>query len=102
MRTTATACLAFALAGCGLTIFPDPNERAATKAEASCRAIGLHEADEKWTDCMIEMMAAEKRAAATRRAAAQAREDAAQSQGMSFMCKDAVARGDSGGTFVFC
>ena len=51
--------LAFALTGCASQ--EQQRERMAANAEASCRAIGLDQANEKWTDCMIEMMAAEKR-----------------------------------------
>lgn len=74
-------------------------ERMAANAEASCRAIGLHEASEKWTDCMIEMMAAEKRSEGGGRAETQTQDG---NEGLSFMCKDAISRGDSGGTFIFC
>lgn len=61
MRILATICLALALAGCG--VIPDREAeaaRAAARAEAACRAIGLDPSSEKWTDCMIEMMAAER------------------------------------------
>ncbi len=43
--------------------------RRAARAEASCRAIGLDPSSEKWVDCMIVMMAAEKQGAAARAAA---------------------------------
>ena len=67
--------------------------RRAVRAEASCRAIGLDPSSEKWVDCMIRMMAAEKQGAAA---------SGGGKQGLSFMCKNAISRGDSGGTFIFC
>ena len=61
MRTIATICLALAVAGCGLFLDREAiDARDAARAEASCRAIGLDPSSEKWTDCMIEMMAAER------------------------------------------
>ena len=61
MRTIATICLALALSGCGLFEDREAIEaRRAVRAEASCRAIGLDPSGEKWTDCMIKMMAGDK------------------------------------------
>ena len=61
MRTIATICLALALGGCGLFDDRETIEaRRAVRAEASCRAIGLDPSGEKWTDCMIKMMAGDK------------------------------------------
>ncbi len=110
MRTIAAICLALAVAGCGLILDREAiDARDAAKAEASCRAIGLDPSSEKWVDCMILMMAAEKQGAAARAAAAATRAAARRAaasdggkQGLSFMCKDAISRGDSGGTFIFC
>ncbi len=98
MRTIATICLALAVAGCGL--IPDRETRAAARAEASCRAIGLDPSSEKWVDCMILMMAAEKQGAAARGGGSRTTQGG--KQGLSFMCKNAISRGDSGGTFIFC
>ncbi len=105
MRTIVTVCLGLALAGCG--VIPDRETRAAARAEAACRAIGLDPSSEKWMDCMIEMMAAEM--AATRTVVHRSRATGGGgavpqggNQGNSFMCKDAISRGDSGGTFIFC
>jgi hypothetical protein len=101
MRTIETLCLALALAGCVSSAERDERQRQrmAANAEASCRAIGLDKASERWTDCMIEMMAAENRSERARRAAAEAQGG---DRGLSFMCKDAISRGDTGGTFIFC
>ncbi len=104
MRTIVAMCLALALAGCG--VIPDRETRAAARAEEACRAIGLDPSSEKWTDCMIEMMAAERAATRTvvhrNRAAGGGTATTQGKQGLSFMCKDAISRGDSGGTFIFC
>ncbi len=97
MRTIVTVCLGLALAGCGL--IPDRETRAAAKAEAACRAIGLDPSSEKWTDCMIELMAAETSRTA---GVSGSRTTQGGKQGLSFMCKDAISRGDSGSNFVFC
>ena len=94
MRTIATICLALAVAGCGLILDREARDaRDAARAEASCRAIGLDPSSEKWVDCMIVMMAAKKQGAAA---------SGGGKRGLSFMCKDAISRGDSGGTSIFC
>ena len=99
MRTIATICLALAVAGCGLILDRDARDaRRAANAEASCRAIGLDPSSEKWVNCMILMMAAETRGAA----ASGGGKQGSGKQGMSFMCKDAISRGDRGGTFLTC
>ncbi len=97
MRTIVAVCLGLALAGCG--VIPDRETRAAARAEEACRAIGLDPSSEKWTDCMIEMMAAETSRTA---GVSGSRTTQGGKQGLSFMCKDAISRGDSGGTFIFC
>ena len=61
MKTITAICLALALGGCGL--FDDRaaiEAKRAVRAEASCRAIGLDPSGEKWQDCMINMLAADK------------------------------------------
>ncbi len=108
MRTIVAVCLGLALAGCAIAGDAERDrERLVAKAEVWCRSIGLDQSSEKWTDCMISMVAAERRSEDARRAAAPTRVRAAQptqggKQGMSFMCKDAISRGDRGGTFIFC
>ncbi len=100
MRTIVTICLALAVAGCALLPSREAlDARRAANAEASCRAIGLDPSSEKWVDCMIEMMAAETSRTA---GVSGSRTTQGGKQGLSFMCKDAISRGDSGGTFIFC
>ena len=99
MRTIVMICLALAVAGCALLPSREAmNARRAANAEASCRAIGLDPSSEKWVNCMILMMAAEIRGAA----ASGGGKQGSGKQGMSFMCKDAISRGDRGGTLTFC
>lgn len=93
MRTIAMACLALTLAGCGLVDREAAAKRAAARAETLCRAAGLNPSSEKWTDCILQMMAAERGRAVT------VQDDR---RGMSFMCKDAISRSDSGAVFIFC
>ena len=104
MRLLATICLAIALTGCGL--LPDREAeaaRAAARAGTYCRAIGLDPSSEKWTDCMILMMAAEKQGAAARAAGSRTTQGGKRGkQGLSLLCKDAISRGDSGGVFISC
>lgn len=74
MKFLKSLCLVLLLVSCGTTESPPPpgSVRAmfwpgdteslyAARARKSCEAIGLNETDPKWSDCMIEMMAAEKR-----------------------------------------
>ena len=60
MKTITAICLALALGGCGYFDREATEARRAVRAEASCRAIGLDPSGEKWTDCMIKMMAGDK------------------------------------------
>lgn len=92
MRGFVLLALALSLAGCeGMR--EAAAKRAAARAETSCRALGLTPESEKWQECLIQMMAAERSRAVTTHDNA---------RGMSFMCKDATARGDSGAIRTFC
>jgi hypothetical protein len=57
------------MSGCINSVFGPPLDDpqvVAKKAEAACRSIGLEPSSQRWTDCMIEMTAAEKQAAASK------------------------------------
>ena len=60
MKTITAICLALALGGCESWGREATEARRAVRAEVSCRAIGLDPSGEKWTDCMIKMMAGDK------------------------------------------
>ena len=60
MKTITAICLALALGGCESWGREATEARRAVRAEVSCRAIGLDPSGEKWQDCMINMMAADK------------------------------------------
>ena len=71
---------------------------------AKCRHLGLQTGTEAYAACVMQSehtravaRAAEMQAEAARQATTPKRR-----QGLSFMCKDAILRGDSGGTFIFC
>ena len=120
MKVPTSLCVMLLLAGCNTTGSPPPpgsvralfwdgdtNSLYAARADASCRAIGLTETSPSWSDCMIEMMAAEKR----RHDAAISRNHSrstglspvpSNDQGKAFLCKDAIMRGDQGAIFIFC
>lgn len=130
MRTIAMMCLGAALAGCGGTpnhrlIAPGgspagnledlfrPGEREAAyrdreKArqaadEAKCRELGFKAGTEAYGNCRLQLeqiRATKAAAAATQAASARAGQDG--EQGLSLLCKDAISRRDSGGTFVNC
>ena len=105
MKIIVLVCVGLALTGCASA--EQQRERLVTNAEAWCRSLGLDRSSEKWADCMISMVAAERRSEDARRAAAPARARAAQptqggNPGMSLLCKDAISRGDNGAVFIFC
>ena len=117
MKAIATLCLGLALAGC--TAMPEnlylsapermqrERERLRPAREAAddvkCRQFGFKAGTEAYGNCRLKL----EQIRATEAAAAQTRQGAAEpAQGgkpsMSFLCKDAISRGDSGGTFVHC
>ena len=113
MRAMVAVFLVLTLAGCSATDEPpapgsvralfwpgDTNSLYAARAEASCRAIGLDEKSEKWSDCLIEMLAAEKRSHDA--AISKSPKSEQGQQKLSFMCKDAIQRGDAGAISLFC
>ena len=128
MRTIATVCLALALAGCAanwetdgtLTGFveevanPGSTYKARQAAEKArqaagdrkCRELGFKPDTDAYGNCrlQLEQIRATRQAAAAQRAAAATWEQPTQGgdQGLSLLCKDAISRGDSGGTFIFC
>ena len=132
MRTIATVCLVLALAGCApdwetdgtLTGFvkevanPGSTYKARQAAEkarqaandAKCRELGFKPDTDAYGNCRLQLeqiRATKQAAAASERAAAAAWEQPTQSDdlglsGLSLLCKSAISRGDSGGTFVFC
>ena len=118
-RTTLVAivCLGPALGGCagGLdAIFGEPvalrvererfKQQVALQSadDAKCREYGFKPGTEAYGNCrlQLEQIRATKRAAADVSSANDSR--VASSQGLPFLCKDAISRGDSGGTFIFC
>lgn len=118
MRTIVTICLWLVLAGCSdMPVAPGSLEDRlgigstekykanieARKAadDAKCREFGFKPKTEAYGNCrlQLEQIRATERASRNRQAAPSTRGGG---QGMSFMCKDAISRGDRGGTFTFC
>ncbi len=115
MKTIVTVCLAFSLAGCAagdgtLTGFvsdivnPGAREAALERADdTKCRKFGFELGTEAYGNCRLQLeqiRAIERAGTQTRRSAAQPTQSG--EQGLSLLCKDAISRGDSGGTFIFC
>ncbi len=119
MRTIVTVCLGLALAACAPAsegsllgaIWPDKTKEAQQAREeaqgaaddAKCREFGFEPRTEAYGNCRLQL----EQIRAIERASVQTRWSAAQptqggKQGLSLLCKDAISRGDSGGTFVFC
>jgi hypothetical protein len=130
MRIIGVACLGLVLAGCGGTpdhrlVAPDgspagniedlfrPGVRDAAYKErhratqatddARCRELGFQTATDGYGNCRLKLAqirATNRAAAATQAAQTQAVQP--QQSGLSFMCKDAMTRGDSGAMQTFC
>ena len=101
MRLLATICLAIALTGCAEEMegfFKSVEAR----DDAKCRELGFEPGTEAYGNCrlQLEQIHAIERAAQKSRRTAQPIQG--NSQGMSFMCKDAISRGDSSATFIYC
>ncbi len=99
MRTIVTVCLGLALAGCAA----ERIEARKAADDAKCREFGFEPRTEAYGFCRLQLeqiRAIEWASVQTRRSAAQPTQSG--KQGLSFMCKDAISRGDSGGTFIFC
>ena len=132
MRTVAIVCLGVALTGCGGStqhplIAPDgspagnmedlfrPGEREKAREaadDAKCREFGFKPGTDGYANCRLQLDTARSTANAVAAAADQAQSNA-QSQlqplpslgnqgALSFMCKDALARGDKGAAFISC
>ncbi len=81
-----------------------PEQRAARAAadEVKCRELGFKPGTDGYGNCRLKLdeiraikNAADQNAAAVRQAGDN-------KEGMSLLCKDAIGRGDRGGTFVHC
>jgi hypothetical protein len=68
--------------------------------DTKCRDLGFKPGTEPYGNCRLQVaqIRATNRAAAATQSAASGPSNA----GLSFMCKDAIARGDSGATQTFC
>jgi hypothetical protein len=118
MKTIATVCLGLALAGCNATtndgtpIVRDGTltgfireaaspgatyKMRAAADDAKCIQLGFRPGTDTYGNCRLQL----EQVRATRESAPVPRQPGAQ-QDLSFMCKDAVARGDGGGIRTFC
>ncbi len=105
MRILATICLALALTGCAedMEWFPAGGgvygRSVEARDDAKCREFGFQPRIEAYGNCRLQL----EQIRAIERAGVQTRRSAAQpTQGLSFMCKDAISRGDSGAMSIFC
>jgi hypothetical protein len=75
------------------TVFESSEARRARHAaedDAKCLSVGFKAGTEGYGNCRLQITQI------------RATNQSASGGGMSFLCKDAISRGDSGGTFVHC
>lgn len=116
MKCIVLICVGLLLAGCAAasegsaggmiydTMHPGEREAARkAKDDAKCRDFGFEPKTEGYAYCRLKLEELRAKKQSTGQVRSRAGTVAgAGGQRNSFMCKDAISRGDSGGVFIFC